>query len=64
MEFELAQPPYPHVFEYLASTWKNILKRIRKYGLVEEDMSLGAGFEVSNNLYYSELPSLTHDCGC
>lgn len=35
-----------HVFQYLGPNQWNCLKRIRRYGLIEGGVSLGADFQV------------------
>lgn len=50
-------PKASHMVECLASSLLACLRRIRRFGLVREGMSLGAVFKVSNTLN-SSIPSV------
>ena len=39
--------------QFLIPRWWNCLVRIRRYGFVEGGVSLGTGFEISKDFYYS-----------
>jgi hypothetical protein len=42
------------IFKYLVSNWWSYLGRIRGCGLVGGDVSLGASFEVSKDLFHPQ----------